>query len=100
MQPFFERRPLAPEGLSALGSALIGLGALPIVAGVRSAAMIGGSICRGAGEGSSASMMFTDTVHCWGCPVALVGAALVAAALVLASARRSGLPGLGANLAA
>ena len=75
-------------GFAGLGAMLTAAGAAKIVAHLQPADAFIGSIC-----GSSANvsgLMFADAAHCWGCPTAALGVALMVATTIAARQRPAG----------
>lgn len=77
-------------GMAGAGSILAGAGLVEIAAHLSPALALGGAICGASGPVAMAERMFAETAHCWGCPAALVGSAMLIGALATALVRTEG----------
>lgn len=75
-------------GFAGLGAMLTAAGTAKIVAHLQTADAFIGSICGGSADASGS--MFADAVHCWGCPAAVLGVALMVATTIAALQRPVG----------
>ncbi|CZT36844.1 hypothetical protein [Rhizobium sp. 9140] len=75
-------------GFAGLGAMLTAAGTAKIVAHLPTADAFIGSICGSSADVSGS--MFADAVHCWGCPAAALGVALLVATTIAARLRPAG----------
>lgn len=70
-------------GLGLVGLGLTGLGLLQVVSHLSPLLPIYASLCGGTGPFAAAHAMLFEGGHCAGCPMALIGAALLVARLAI-----------------
>ncbi len=75
-------------GLGIAGLGLLGLGLLQVVSHLSPLVPIYASLCGSAGPFTIAHAMLSEGGHCAGCPMALVGAALLVTSLALSTRSR------------
>lgn len=76
---------MAETSLGILGLGLTGFGILQVVGHLSPLLPIYASLCGGAGSFTAAHAMLSEGGHCAGCPMALVGIALLGASLAVSA---------------